>query len=72
MTCYMRHMTWLFEALDLPYDKHHHKLVDGALREELQLPTEYHCPEVWESIKALTQDERDDLTSGLRERLGSR
>lgn len=72
MTCYMRHMSWLFEALDLPYDKHHHKLVDSALREELELPAEYKCPEVWERLKSLDDDERNALTSGLRDRMSSR
>ena len=70
MSCYMRQMTWLFEALALPYDKDHRKLLDVAIREELALPAEYHCPEVWSAIKALTDDERATLTSGLHARLG--
>jgi hypothetical protein len=70
MSCYMRQMTWLFEALGLPYDKDHRKLLDNAIREELALPAEFHCPEVWSAIKALTDDERAALTSGLHARLG--
>ena len=70
MSCYMRHMTWLLEALELPDDKANRKLVDNALREELELPSEYHCPEVWASVKTLTEDERGQLATGLRARLG--
>ncbi len=72
MSCYMRHMTWLFEALELPYDKEHRKLLDSTLRSELELPGEWHCPEVWAHIKTLTEDERADLAAGLQQRLGSR
>jgi hypothetical protein len=70
MTCYMRHMDWLFQALELPYDKEHRKQVDSALREELQMPSEYHCPEVWASIKTLSEDERSQLANDLRSRFG--
>jgi hypothetical protein len=69
MSCYMRQMHWLFEALALPYDKEHRKILDAAIRAELALPSEYHCPEVWAAIKALSDDERALLTSGLQARL---
>jgi hypothetical protein len=72
MSCYMRHMTWLFEALDLPQDKDHRKLLDREIRSDLELPDEYHCPEVWARIKTLDDDERNDLAAGLQQRLGSR
>lgn len=71
MTCYMRHMTWLFEALDLPQDKEQRKRADAALREILGVEGEgCRCPEVWAAIKALTGDERLALVPQVREVLG--
>ena len=70
MTCYMRQMSWLFEALDLPYDKEHRKLVDRGIRDVLGLADEQHCPEVWSAIKALSEDERAELPARLQGRLG--
>jgi hypothetical protein len=61
MTCYMRHMAWLFDALDLENDKAERKRVDAALREVLATPADAHCPEVWAAIKALSDAERDAL-----------
>ena len=61
MTCYMRHMGWLFEALELPNDKPERKLVDGALRVVLEMPQGAHCPEIWSAIKALSDQQRAGL-----------
>jgi len=69
MTCYMRQMHWLFDALALPYDKDNRKLLDRAIRDELSLPDEYHCPEVWAAIKSLSEDERAAMTSGVQLRV---
>ena len=69
MTCYMRQMQWLFETLALPYDKDNRKRLDRAIRAELSLPDEYHCPEVWAAIKALSEDERATMTSGVQTRV---
>ena len=66
MTCYMRQMTWMFEALGLPQDKDHRRLLDTAIREQLELPAEYHCPEVWSAIKALDDDGRASLIASTR------
>jgi hypothetical protein len=56
MTCYQRHLTWLFEALDLPYEKKERKSVDSALRAILGLGAEVHCPELWAAYKALPEE----------------
>lgn len=61
MTCYMRHMDWLFDELTLPNDKHNRQLMDGALRRVLELGPEAHCPEVWNSIKRLSAEDRAAL-----------
>jgi len=58
MTCYQRHIGWLFEALDLEYEKGNRRRVDDAIREVLGTPAEAHCPEVWSAIKALSENER--------------
>ena len=71
MTCYMRHLTDVFEALELEYDAANRKRLDAALRPLLGLGTEPHCPEVWAAYKALSDEERLSLVPGLRETLGS-
>lgn len=68
MTCYMRHMHWLFEALDQPFDAEHKKLMDRQIRESLKTPDDAHCPQVWAAVKALSPDERLDLVADIRAR----
>jgi hypothetical protein len=67
----MRHMDWLFEALDMPKDRNTTKHVDRALREIVGVGEDGHCPEVWAGIKAMTDAERADLPERVREALGS-
>jgi len=70
MTCYMRQMHWLFEALDLEYDEANRRRVDEAIRAELGIDEGMHCPEVWAAIKALDEDAQLDLAPAIRGRLG--
>jgi len=70
MTCYMRHMDWLFDALELESDKDTRKRVDGAIRAELGIAEDAHCPEVWAAVKALEDDARMELIPGVQARLG--
>ena len=67
MTCYQRHIGWMFEALDLPFEKRERRLLDEALREVLGVPEGAHCPEVWAAIKALDEDERAMLSGQVSE-----
>jgi hypothetical protein len=69
MTCYMRHMTSLFDTLGLEYDKPNRRRVDGALREILGSRPDDHCPQVWAAIQALPEHERDALPSEVAQRL---
>ena len=69
MSCYLRNMHSLFEALGLEYDKPNRKRVDRAIRETIEAPAEWHCPEVWAAIKALPPGERDELPSRVAEAL---
>ena len=66
MSCYMRHLPWLFEALELEYDKPNRKRVDAALRSVLDLPEETACPEVWAKVKSLDEDEQAGLVPAVR------
>jgi hypothetical protein len=69
MTCYMRHMDWLFEALPLADDKANRRRLDTALRRVLGSAEGDHCPEVWAAYKALADDERAALVPQVREAL---
>lgn len=68
MTCYMRHMDWLFQALEVPADARSRRSVDSALREEFGLQ-DGHCPEIWAAIKRLSESERVALVPRLRARM---
>ena len=61
MTCYMRHMAWLFDALGVDDDKRNRKRADVALRAHFGMGDDAHCPEIWAAIKALSPEERDAL-----------
>lgn len=65
MTCYLRHMNWLFEALDLEYVAENRARVDAALRAIFGLPVEAGCPVLWATIKELTDDERNALVPAV-------
>jgi hypothetical protein len=52
MTCYQRHLTGLFERLDLSYDKVDRASVHRALVDILGLTQAAQCPEVWRALKA--------------------
>ncbi len=71
MTCYQRHLSWMFEALEIPYDTPHRKQVDAALKDVLGLAPESHCPEVWSAIKALPDDERQALVPEVGAKLSA-
>lgn len=66
MTCYMRHLDWLFEALGLESDKDNRRRLDTALRSALSTAEDAHCPEIWAALKALSEDERAALVPRLR------
>ena len=50
MTCYQRHLTGLFELLDMTYDTSNRAVVHEALLEALRLPKDAHCPQVWQRL----------------------
>ncbi len=72
MTCYMRHMDWLFDELAISSDKKNRARVDGALRSILSMGPEAHCPEIWGAVKSLSDDERFELVPQVAEALDAR
>jgi len=70
MTCYMRHMDWLFDELGIESDRLNRRRVDTALRQILGSAEGDHCPEVWAAYKALDADRRAGLVPQVREALG--
>jgi hypothetical protein len=65
MSCYMRHMEWMFDALGLENEKPVRKRLDAAIREAMNAPAEWHCPEVWAEIKGLSEEGRAQLIAGV-------
>ena len=64
MTCYQRHMHWLFEALDLPYEKDERRAVDVAIKEAVGVPADTPCNELWlEHLKPMDDNDRMALVS---------
>jgi len=61
MTCYMRHMGWMFSALDLENDAGNRHRLDRAIKRALEMEQDAPCPEVWAYLKALSDEERFDL-----------
>ena len=47
MTCYTRHLHWLFEALELEYDRPNRLRVDRAVRQVLDIGLDVPCGQVW-------------------------
>ena len=66
MTCYMRQMSWLIEAIEMHDSPKERRRLDGAIRTTLCIPDEDHCPEVWTAIKALDDDGRASLIASTR------
>lgn len=69
MTCYMQHMEWLFEALDLPNDSVQRARLDRALHVSLELPDDAGCSEVWSAINALSEEQRTELVGVVHHQL---
>lgn len=69
MSCYMRHMDWLLEALDLEIDRDNRRRVDKALRPAMGMPPDAQCNHLWLAIKALADDERAALPERVRAEL---
>ena len=66
MTCYMRQMSWLIDAIEMDDTPKERRRLDEAIRSALHIPVKDHCPEVWSAIKALDDDGRASLIASTR------
>ena len=69
MTCYLRHMGWMFRVLDLENDAGNRHRLDRALKAALGLPADAPCDEVEAYMEALSGEERFDLIDELERQL---
>ena len=69
MTCYMRHMGWLFDAVELENDRAGRRRLDMAIRVALKIGPDAHCPEVWAAIKSLPEADRVSIVEDVRRAL---
>ncbi len=58
MTCYLRHMGWLFRVLEIDNDAGTRHRIDRAIKHALGLPSDAPCPQVNAYLKALSGEER--------------
>ena len=70
MSCYMRHMAGLMDALELENEVSNRKRGDMAVRSSLGMADHVHCPEVWAAIKELSEEQRTALVPQVAEALG--
>jgi len=68
VTCYQRHLHWLFDELQLPFEKDERRAVDVAIKEALGLPADTPCNELWlEHLKPMTDADRASLIPRVRD-----
>ena len=71
MTCYMKHLGWLFRVLELDNDPGNRHLLDRAIKEVLGLSSDAPCDQVDAHLGALSGEERFAMIDTL-ERLLAR
>lgn len=66
MSCYVRHLTDVFETLSLENDKDNRKAIDKAIRKILRMDEP--CPQVWKELKTILADKKkkEDLVKKLK------
>jgi hypothetical protein len=66
MSCYIRHLSDVFEALGVEDNKGNHKIMDKSIRKLLK--TDKPCPEVWKHLKPILANEKKkkDLVGKLK------
>ncbi|KPK77789.1 MAG: hypothetical protein AMJ89_01795 [candidate division Zixibacteria bacterium SM23_73] len=66
MSCYTRHLTDVFETLDVENSKDNRKTMDKAMRKILK--TDKPCSEVWKRLKDILAEgkEKEDLVRKLK------
>jgi hypothetical protein len=56
MSCYIRHLSDVFETLRVENNKDNRKMMDQSIRRILK--TDKPCPEVWKKLKTILADEK--------------
>jgi len=56
MSCYIRHLSDVFEALGVEDHKDNRKIMDKSIRKLLK--TDEPCPDVWRKLKTILADEK--------------
>lgn len=69
MTCYLRHMGWMFRVLEIENDAGNRHRLDRAIKTALELPADAPCDEVEAYLEALSGEERFDLIDELERQL---
>ena len=69
MTCYLRHMGWMFRVLDLENDAGNRHRLDRAIKQALELASDAPCDEVQAYLEALPGEERFELIDELERQL---
>jgi len=69
MTCYLRHMSWMFRVLDLENDAGNRHRLDKAIKRALSLSPDAPCADVEAYLEALSGEERFDLIDQLEQDL---
>ena len=69
MTCYMRHMSWMFRVLDIDNDAGNRHRLDRAIKRTLGLATDAPCADVEAYLQALSGEERFELIDALEQEL---
>ena len=66
MSCYVRHLTDVFEALSVENNKDNRKAIDKAIRKILKMDEP--CPLVWKRLKTILADrkKKEDLVKKLK------
>lgn len=71
MTCYLRHMGWMFRTLEIDKDAGNKHRMDRAIKRALHLPANAPCDEVQAHLDGLSAEERfaliDDVGRELRD-----
>ncbi|MHB1018053.1 MAG: hypothetical protein ACYC2X_09250 [Coriobacteriia bacterium] len=69
MTCYLKHLGWLFRVLELDNDAGNRHRLDRAIKEALELGPDAPCDEVDAYLAALSGEERFELIDTLERAL---
>lgn len=69
MSCYIRHLSKVFETLGVEDNKDNRKMMDKFIRKVLK--TDKPCPEVWKQLKTILADEKKkkELVGKLKKEL---